>query len=103
MKNQYVIGLDFGTDSVRAVLIDASNGKEQSSHVHFYKRWKEGLYCNASINQFHQHASEHIESMEMTIKNVVKELGVITEEVKGICIDTTGSSPIPTNKNSVDL
>lgn len=103
MKNQYVIGLDFGTDSVRAVLINASNGKEMSSHVHFYKRWKEGLYCNASLNQFRQHPSDHIEGMEITIKNVVKESGVNPEDVKGICIDTTGSSPIPTDKNGVAL
>lgn len=102
MKN-YVIGVDFGTDSVRAVLIDASNGNELESHVHFYKRWKEGLYCDASINQFRQHPLDHIEGIENTIKKVVKESGVKSNEIKGICIDTTGSSPIPVDKNGTAL
>jgi L-ribulokinase len=37
---KYVIGLDYGTDSVRAVLIDTENGSELASNVHYYQRWK---------------------------------------------------------------
>ena len=51
MKN-YVIGLDYGSDSVRAVLIDTENGQELASNVCHYKRWANKEYCNASINQF---------------------------------------------------
>lgn len=101
--SSYVIGLDFGTDSVRAVLIDAKNGKEVAASVHWYKRWKDGLYCDASKNQFRQHPLDHIEGLETTIKAVVKESGVESKEVKGICIDTTGSSPIPVNEKGVSL
>lgn len=103
MNNKYVIGLDFGTDSVRAVLVDATNGKEIVNKVHWYKRWKEGLYCDSSINQFRQHPLDHIEGMEATIKGVVEESGVKPETIKGICIDTTGSSPIPIDKNGTAL
>jgi L-ribulokinase len=102
MKN-YVIGLDYGTDSVRAVLIDASNGAEMASSVHCYARWKEGKYCNPAANQFRQHPLDHIEGLENTIKTVVRESGVAPETVRGICVDTTGSSPIAVAKDGTPL
>lgn len=102
MKN-YVIGLDYGSDSVRAVLIDTENGKELASDVHWYQRWKNGKYCKPSINQFRQHPLDHIEGLEKTIKTVVSKSKVSPESVKGICIDTTGSSPIPVTKEGTPL
>ncbi|MCI5083034.1 MAG: ribulokinase [Saprospiraceae bacterium] len=102
MKN-YVIGLDYGTDSVRAVLIDAANGAELASSVHWYARWKEGKYCVPSINQFRQHPLDHIEGLEYTIKTVVQEAEVNPASVKGICVDTTGSSPIAVTKEGTPL
>ena len=102
MKN-YVIGLDYGTDSVRAVLIDTENGQELASNVSHYKRWKNKQYCNASINQFRQHPLDHIEGLEITIQTVVKESKVDPSLVRGICIDTTGSSPVPVTKEGIPL
>ncbi|MBK0369498.1 ribulokinase [Flavobacterium agrisoli] len=102
MKN-YVIGLDYGTDSVRAVLIDAENGHEVASNVHYYQRWKNKQYCNAAINQFRQHPLDHIEGLENTIKNVVQSANIPAEQIKSICIDTTGSSPIPVAADGTPL
>lgn len=98
-----VIGLDYGTDSVRAVLLDVHSGKELASAVHWYQRWKEQYYCNASVNQFRQHPLDHIEGLEITIKEVIRISGINSENVKGICIDTTGSSPLPLNEEGVAL
>ncbi|MFA0964411.1 ribulokinase [Roseivirga sp. BDSF3-8] len=95
MSEKYVIGLDFGTDSVRSVLVNAQDGTTVGSKVSWYRRWKEGRYCDASANRFRQHPLDHIEGMEYTIREVVKEAGVAPASVKGICIDTTGSSPLP--------
>ena len=103
MSNQYVIGLDFGSDSVRAVLVDTANGQSLATHVHWYQRWKAGKYCNPAINQFRQHPLDLIEGMETTIKAVMKESGVPKDAVKGICIDTTGSSPIPVDADGTAL
>ncbi|HCX24758.1 MAG: ribulokinase [Flammeovirgaceae bacterium] len=103
MENKYVIGLDFGSDSVRSVLVDASNGATLGSKVHWYKRWKEGKYCDPEANRFRQHPLDHIEGMEFTISEVVKEAGIPADSVKGICIDTTGSSPIPVNEAGTAL
>ncbi|RPD96042.1 ribulokinase [Aureibaculum marinum] len=102
MKN-YVIGLDYGSDSVRAVLIDTDNGNEIASKVHWYKRWKENKYCNASINQFRQHPLDHIEGLEDVIKSVVTDSTINPKQIKGICIDTTGSSPIPVDEKGTPL
>lgn len=100
---KYVIGLDYGSDSVRAVLIDTENGSELASHVHNYQRWKEGKYCNPSENRFRQHPLDHIEGLENTIKNVVQTGQVDPEQIVGICIDTTGSSPIPVMQDGTPL
>jgi len=102
MKN-YVIGLDYGTDSVRAVLVDTENGRELASHTYNYPRWAKQLYCNAAKNQFRQHPADHIEGLENTIKTVVKTSGVKPDEVNGICIDTTGSSPIAVTQEGKPL
>lgn len=91
----YVIGADFGTDSVRAVIIDTTNGKELVSSVCYYPRWKDGLYCNASINQFRQHPLDYMESLEKTIKDCVTQAGKeIAGKIVGLSVDTTGSTPI---------
>jgi len=102
MKN-YAIGLDYGTDSVRAVLIDAASGKELASDVHWYQRWNDRQYCNPAINQFRQHPLDHIEGLEKTIRSVVQTSKASPSDIKGICIDTTGSSPVPVTKDGTPL
>jgi L-ribulokinase len=99
----YVIGLDYGSDSVRAVLIDTQNGAELASEVFWYPRWKKQQYCNPGINQFRQHPLDHIEGLEHTITSVISESGVSPEAVVSICIDTTGSSPLPLSKEGTPL
>lgn len=103
MKNKYVIGLDYGSDSVRAVLIDSENGKEVASEVHWYQRWKKGMYCDPSSNRFRQHPLDHIEGLERTISGVVSKGKIEPSAIKAICIDTTGSSPVPIAKDGTPL
>ena len=102
-NNPHVLGLDFGTDSVRAVLVDATDGTTRASEVSWYRRWKEGKYCEPSKNQFRQHVADHVEGMEASIQGVVKASGIDPHLIKGICVDTTGSSPIPVNKEGTAL
>lgn len=102
-EEQYVIGLDYGTDSVRAILINAISGEEIATAVHYYSRWKTGAYCDAVENQFRQHPLDHIEGLEYTIKTVVQESQVDAASIKSICIDTTGSSPVPVNQEGTPL
>jgi ribulose kinase len=48
----YVIGVDYGTDSVRSVIVNAHNGTELAASVFYYPRWKDGLFCNAPKTSF---------------------------------------------------
>lgn len=100
---KYVIGLDYGSDSVRAVLIDTQNGAELASEVFWYPRWKEQKYCNPGINQFRQHPLDHIEGLEKTITSVIAQSAVMPESIVSICIDTTGSSPLPLAQDGTPL
>lgn len=98
-KDQYVIGVDYGSDSVRSVVIDAKNGAELASSVFYYPRWQKGLYCNPAKNQFRQHPLDYIEGLEQSIKDCIQKAGgtSITGAIKAIAVDTTGSSPVAVN------
>ena len=71
----FVIGVDYGSDSVRSIIADTSNGNEIASSVFYYPRWKDGLYCDASRNQFRQHPLDYIEGLEHTIKSCLQQAG----------------------------
>jgi L-ribulokinase len=103
--DQFVIGVDYGTDSVRSVIVDAQNGKELASSVFYYPRWQQELYCNAAQNQFRQHPLDYVEGLEQTIKNCIKMAGgaSIGSAIKAISVDTTGSTPVAVNEAGVPL
>ena len=104
MNDQYVIGVDYGTDSVRSILVNAINGNEIAAAVFYYPRWKEGLYCNASLNQFRQHPLDYVEGLEYTIKSCLQQAGPgIALNVKAISVDTTGSTPVAVDATGTPL
>ncbi len=104
-NNQFVIGVDYGSDSVRSVLVNASNGEEVASSVFNYPRWRDKLYCNAAENRFRQHPLDYIEGLESTIRDCIKKAGgaAIAGAVKGISVDTTGSTPVAVDKTGTPL
>ncbi len=92
-SKNFVIGIDFGTDSVRALIVDSSDGREIASDVRYYPRWQKGLYCIPQNNQFRQHPQDYLDSMELAILNALSKSPEGTaENVKGISVDTTGST-----------
>ncbi|WP_423146056.1 ribulokinase [Rubrolithibacter danxiaensis] len=102
--NQFVIGVDYGTDSVRSVLVNANDGQEVTSSVYYYPRWKSGLYCNAATNQFRQHPLDYIEGLEYTIKECLAQATPdIRAKVKAISVDTTGSTPVAVDETGTPL
>ena len=105
MKNEaFVIGVDYGTDSVRSVIIDAMNGNEIASSVFYYPRWRDGLYCNPSKNQFRQHPLDYVEGLETTIKDCLQKAGsTVAKNIKAISVDTTGSSPVAVDETGTPL
>ena len=104
MTKKYVIGIDYGTDSVRSVLVDTADGKVMGSSVFEYPRWKQGLFCDPSVNQFRQHPADYIEGLEQSVKGAIAGLSPeITGNIAGISVDTTGSTPVAVDKDGIPL
>ncbi len=104
VEKKYVIGLDFGTDSCRALIANTDNGNEIATGISFYSRWKAGLYCDAHNNRYRQHPLDYIDSMREAIHVALShlkanEIGYIC----GLCIDTTGSTPALTDCKGMPL
>ena len=72
--NKYVFGIDFGTDSVRSLLVNALNGEEIATSVFYYPRWKNQLFCHPGLNQFRQHPLDYLEGLTYTIKACLQGL-----------------------------
>jgi L-ribulokinase len=104
MARKYVIGIDYGTDSVRSVVVDTTDGKIAGTSVFEYPRWKQGLFCDPAINQFRQHPLDYLEGLENSVKGALSGLSAdIVSNITGISVDTTGSTPISVDKEGVPL
>ncbi len=102
--SKYVIGLDYGSDSARAVIVDATNGKELASSVKYYPRWVEGKYCSPAKNQYRQHPLDYLEVMEFIVKEALSQCGSgVAGNIVGISIDTTGSTPVFVDEDGTPL
>lgn len=104
MSDKFVIGIDYGTDSVRSVVVNTSNGEVSGSSVFEYPRWAKGLYCDPSVNRFRQHPLDYIEGLEKSVKGAIKGLPEeIIINITGITVDTTGSTPVAVGRDGVPL
>ncbi|MCE5256202.1 MAG: ribulokinase, partial [Spirochaetaceae bacterium] len=99
-----VLGIDYGTDSCRAIIADGRTGSELASAVSLYPRWKEGRYCDPANNVFRQSPLDYIESLIAVMDALCAELGEETLSlIRGIAIDTTGSTPCAVDEHNVPL
>lgn len=100
-REKYVAGADFGSDSVRVVIMDAADGTQMGASVSYYPRWKQGLYCDSSKNQFRQHPKDYTESLVAAMQGALTEAQGADSKVRSklvaFCIDTTGSTPALTD------
>jgi len=89
-----VVGIDFGTDSVRSIVVDSTDGSVLGAGVKYYPRWAKGLYCDAVKNRFRQHPLDYLEGMEASVLEALAQAGPdAASRVRGIGVDTTGSTP----------
>ena len=104
MEKAYVIGVDYGTDSVRAIIVDAYNGQEMAASTFEYPRWKKRMYCNPEANVFRQHPLDYVEGLECIVKDSLHQAGEeVRKHIKAISIDTTGSSPVAVDESGMPL
>jgi L-ribulokinase len=102
--NPLILGVDFGTDSVRTVVIDAADGRELASAVANYRRWAQGLFCDPARNRFRQHPLDYVEGLTESVRAALAAAGrTAGDRVVGIGIDTTGSTPCAVDRAGTPL
>ncbi|MBN2710203.1 MAG: ribulokinase [Calditrichaceae bacterium] len=107
--SKYCIGLDFGTNSCRSVIVDLNDGQELASHVFPYPSGEAGIIVDQKDpNLARQNPADYLEGIKVTIVEALKKAAQINPEfnpddVIGIGVDTTGSSPLPVDEQGVPL
>lgn len=100
----YALGLDYGSDSVRALLVNALTGDEVASAVVYYPRWTKGLFCAPTKDQFRQHPLDYTESLVQAVQSLWQKVPAgAAQQVVGLSFDTTGSTPVALNHEGVAL
>ncbi|MFN8257871.1 MAG: ribulokinase [Bacteroidales bacterium] len=104
MEKKYVIGIDYGTDSVRSLIVDAFTGDEIATSVKYYPRWQKGMYCDPAKNQYRQHPLDYLEVLEQSVNEALLQCDSnVAKNVVGISVDTTGSTPVFTDEKGTPL
>ncbi|MBI1176231.1 ribulokinase [bacterium] len=108
MNPRYTIGLDYGTNSVRALVVDVANGKEVASAVWGYAHGVEGVILSRDPNLARQHPADYVRGAEVTIRRALASArksvrGFEAGQIVGIGVDTTGSTPLPVDSKGQPL
>ncbi len=105
---KYAIGLDYGTNSVRTLIVDVANGREIATAVWGYEHGTEGVILGNDPNLARQHPADYLKGFEVTVKSALTQAqralkGFRAPDVIGIGIDTTGSTPLPVDSDGEPL
>ena len=108
MNAKYTIGLDYGTNSVRALIVDTAGGREVGTAVWNYEHGTAGVILSRDPNLARQHPADYIKGAEITIKKALTDAkrklrSFKPEQVVGIGVDTTGSTPLPVDETGQPL
>ena len=102
--SDFVLGIDFGSDSVRCLVVDAADGREVSTAVRYYPRWQRGEYSSAAENRYRHHPLDYVESLEGAIREALSLAGEeVAACVKGIALDATASTVVIVDKEGTPL
>lgn len=105
----YVLGLDFGTNSARALIADPTNGKEIGTAVANYPSGEAGILLDRKDpNVARQHPNDWLEAMVKCTRGAIREAkkaqsSFDAKNIIGIGIDTTASTPLPVDKSGIPL
>ncbi len=105
----YSIGVDYGTNSVRALVVDLTNGLELASSVFLYPTGESGIIVSKRDPQLaRQNPADYIDGFFATVSDAVAKAGLAdkyfsADRVVGIGVDTTGSTPLPVDKDGIPL
>jgi L-ribulokinase len=105
----FTIGLDYGTNSVRCVIVDVNNGNELGTTVYEYGTGKAGIILDASDhNLARQNPADYLKGLEVAVNGAIAqakkaESSFDSSHVIGIGVDTTGSTPLPVDRDGAPL
>ena len=105
---KFAIGVDYGTNSVRALVVDTADGKEIATHVYDYPSGRGGVLIDSrDTNLARQSPADYIDGFHKSVRRAVAaakgKRGFKPERVVGIGVDTTGSTPIPVDRDGTPL
>jgi len=106
---KYTIGLDYGTNSVRCLIVNITNGDEPGTAVYEYPTGEAGIILDAADhNLARQNPSDYLKGIEAAVKAAIArakktDKSFDATKIVGIGIDTTGSTPMPVDKNGTPL
>ena len=108
MPAKYAIGLDYGTNSVRTLVVNTANGREVATAVWDYEHGENGIILTPDPNLARQHPEDYVKGAEISIRRALNEAkravaGFRSEHVVGIGVDTTGSTPLPVDRTGRPL
>ncbi len=107
-NSKYSIGIDFGTNSVRALIVEVATGEEVATSVCAYQRGDRGVITDPhNPHLARQHPADYHEGLTASVTTVLEqaqsEAIFLPEQVIGIGVDTTGSTPIPVDREGTPL
>ena len=107
-KKQFAIGVDYGTNNVRALVVNVADGSEVATAVDNYKDGEDGILLDPrDPNLARQNPADYIEGFYRSVSRAVraarKTPGFSPENVIGIGVDTTGSTPLPVDAQGMPL
>lgn len=98
-----VLGLDFGTDSVRVLAI-RPEGETVCEGIALYPRWREGRYSDPSAHRFRQHPLDYVDAMTAAVRAALSQMTPEQcKSVRAIGVDATGSTVCPVDKTGTPL
>lgn len=108
MKSHYSIGLDYGTNSVRSLIVDVLNGREVGTSVWNYEQGAQGVVLARDPNLARHHPLDYVKGAELSIRRALAQAkrtvrGFKAEQVIGLGVDTTGSTPLPVDRHGQPL
>jgi L-ribulokinase len=109
MKQRHAMGLDFGTNSCRCLIVDLNEGREVGTHVFAYPTGEAGIVLDSrDHNLARQHPRDYLAGLEAMVRGAVadarrRDASFDPLAVVAIGVDTTGSTPIPVDAQGVPL
>lgn len=109
MAARYALGIDYGTNSCRSLLVDLDDGREVGSTVFPYPSGELGILTDArDPHVARQNPQDYLDGLEAVVSGALQQAkadvpGFDAAQVVGIGVDTTGSTPIPVDRSGTPL